>query len=300
MIKNSVAPDPSVLDASALNRLRHSAASNTPEAARAAAQQFEAMFLGMVMKSMREATPSEGLFGSEQGKMMTGMLDQQMAQSLATRGVGLADVLVRQMTPQKTPPMAPQMAPQIAPQATPQIASQVSPQIAPPLKPPLSATEPAPSAGSVRRSTLTAFTEKLGAQAEAVSVATGIPARFMLAQAALESGWGRREIKHPDGSSSHNVFGIKADRQWKGKTAEVMTTEYVNGVPEKRLQRFRAYDSYAEAFSDYASMLTRSPRYAQVIASADDATTFARGLQKAGYATDPGYADKLIGVIRRV
>ncbi len=272
MVTNSLISEASVLDTAALNRLRQSAGSNTPEATRAAAQQFEAMFLGMVMKSMRDATPSEGLFDSEQGKMMTGMLDQQMAQSLAARGVGLADVLVRQMTPQATLPALPQR----------------------------SSSEQTPALVPTRRSKFTEFTEKLGAHAEAVGAATGIPARFMLAQAALESGWGRREIRHPDGSSSHNVFGLKADRHWKGKTAEVMTTEYVNGLPEKKLQRFRAYDSYAEAFSDYAAMLTRSPRYAQVIASADDANAFARGLQKAGYATDPRYADKLMGVIRRV
>lgn len=272
MIKNSVTPDASVLDVSALNRLRHSAASNSPEATRAAAQQFEAMFLGMVMKSMREATPSEGLLNSEQGKMMTGMLDQQLSQALAARGVGLADVLARQMTPQTTPQTPPQVS------------------------------MPQPTSANVagKPSKFTQFTEKLGAHAEAVSAATGIPARFMLAQAALESGWGKREIRQADGSSSHNLFGIKAGSGWKGKTAEVMTTEYVNGVPEKKLQRFRAYDSYAEAFSDYASTLTSSPRYAQVIARADDAHAFAQGLQKAGYATDPKYADKLMGVIRRV
>lgn len=280
MIKNSVTTDASVLDVSALNRLRHSAASNSPEAMRAAAQQFEALFLGMVMKSMREAAPSEGLFNSEQGKMMTGMLDQQMSQALAARGVGLADVLVRQMTPQMTSQMTPQM--------TPQMTSQVS------VPPQTSVT------GLGKPSKFTQFTEKLGAHAEAVSAATGIPARFMLAQAALESGWGKREIRQADGSSSHNLFGIKAGSGWRGKTAEVMTTEYVNGVAEKKLQRFRAYDSYAEAFSDYAATLTSRPRYAQVIARADDANAFARGLQQAGYATDPKYADKLMGVIRRV
>ncbi len=337
MIKNTLPPETSALDVSALDRLKRSAvagAPNSPEKTKAAAQQFEAMFIGMVMKSMREATPTEGLLGSEQGKMMTGMLDQQLSQTLAARGVGLADVLARQMTPGGGAPSAPApgsarhsgatlftspvsaptssssssspatAAPPFAPALSSPLLSPFSvPFVSSLAQPPSAAPAPAP-APAVRHigkhSKFTEFTARLGEHAQAASAATGIPARFMLAQAALESGWGRREIRQPDGSSSHNVFGIKAGSQWKGKTVEVTTTEYVNGVPEKKLQRFRAYDSYAEAFRDYASMLTGSPRYAPVVASAANANDFARGLQKAGYATDPHYADKLIGVIRRV
>lgn len=250
----------SVLDTSALNQLQQSAREKSPEATRAAAQQFEALFLGMVMKSMRDATPSEGLMDGEQGRMMTGMLDQQMAQALAKRGVGLADVLVRQMSVHAAPDSKP----------------------------------------SVSRADPSAFSQQHAPHAEAASAATGIPARFLLAQAALESGWGKREIRQADGSSSHNVFGLKAGAGWEGKTAEVMTTEYVNGAPQKTVQRFRAYESYGAAFSDYASMMAHSPRYAQVLAGAADAQGFARGLQKAGYATDPRYAEKLVAVIARV
>ena len=122
----------------------------------------------------------------------------------------------------------------------------------------------------------------------------------MVAQAALESGWGRREIRNPDGSQSHNIFGIKAGANWKGKTTDVVTTEYVNGVAQRRIERFRAYDSYADAFADYARTLTGSARYRDVVASAADANSFAQGLQKAGYATDPLYAQKLSRVIARV
>ncbi len=346
MIKNTLPPETSALDVSALDRLKRAAvagAPNSPEKTKAAAQQFEAMFIGMVMKSMREATPTEGLLGSEQGKMMTGMLDQQLSQTLAARGVGLAEILARQMTPGGGAPSAPApgsarhsgatlfTSPVSAPTSSssssspptasvspfaPALSSPLAPALSSPLSTPFavpfvsslahppSAAPAAASAPAVRHigkhSKFTEFTARLGEHAQAASAATGIPARFMLAQAALESGWGRREIRQADGSSSHNVFGIKAGSQWKGKTVEVTTTEYVNGVPEKKLQRFRAYDSYAEAFRDYASLLTGSPRYAPVVASAANANDFARGLQKAGYATDPHYADKLIGVIRRV
>lgn len=268
------------LDPSALSKLQRSATANSPEAARAAAQQFEALFLGMVMKSMRDATPDEGLFSSEQSKMMTGMLDQQMAQALAARGIGLADVLVRQLSSQP------------ASQSVSQPASQ-SAQL------PAADSKAAPvSAPSSSRSSQ--FSNRLAPHAEAASALTGIPSRFLLAQAALESGWGKREIRNADGSSSHNIFGIKAGASWQGKTTEVMTTEYVNGVSQKKLQRFRAYDSYADAFSDYASTIAGSRRYAKVLAQAGDAQGFARGLQQAGYATDPRYADKLMNVIAKV
>jgi flagellar protein FlgJ len=121
----------------------------------------------------------------------------------------------------------------------------------------------------------------------------------MLGQAALESGWGKREIKQADGSASHNLFGVKAGKSWTGKTVNVATTEYVNGVPQKRVEKFRAYDSYAAAFEDYAKLLSNNPRYKNVVANASDAHNFARGLQRAGYATDPNYAQKLSSIIQR-
>jgi flagellar protein FlgJ len=144
-----------------------------------------------------------------------------------------------------------------------------------------------------------AFQEKLAAHAEEASRTTGIPAKFMLGQAALESGWGKHVIKSADGSSSHNLFGIKAGPNWKGKTVTAVTTEYVNGVPQKRVEKFRAYDSYADSFRDYAKMLRSNPRYEKVLANASDLKGFAQGLQRAGYATDPHYAAKLQHIVNR-
>ncbi|HWW71499.1 MAG TPA: flagellar assembly peptidoglycan hydrolase FlgJ, partial [Duganella sp.] len=143
------------------------------------------------------------------------------------------------------------------------------------------------------------FQEKLSAHAEEASLATGIPAKFMLGQAALESGWGKREIKGRDGTNSHNLFGIKAGADWKGKTVDATTTEYVNGRAQTRVEKFRAYDSYADSFKDYAKLLANNPRYEKVLASGGDASSFARGLQQAGYATDPQYAAKLTSIITR-
>jgi len=144
-----------------------------------------------------------------------------------------------------------------------------------------------------------AFVQKLLPHAQAASAGTGIPARFMLGQAALETGWGKAEIRGAEGQNSHNLFGIKAGAGWKGKTVDIVTTEYVNGKPQKQVDTFRAYDSYADSFRDYARLLQNNARYQNVIAQGQDAAGFAHGLQQAGYATDPNYAQKLMSVIRQ-
>jgi flagellar protein FlgJ len=116
----------------------------------------------------------------------------------------------------------------------------------------------------------------------------------------LESGWGKREIRMADGSNSYNLFGIKANVDWNGKVAEVMTTEYKNGIPSKQVEKFRAYSSYAEAFGDYADMLSNNPRYAAILQQGGDVARMAQALQKAGYATDPRYAEKLVSVMGKI
>jgi peptidoglycan hydrolase FlgJ len=233
--------------------------------------------MNMMLKSMRDATPQDGLFDSQQGKMYTSMLDQQISQTMASRGVGLADVLVRQLSN-----IAGNHA--LPPDGMP--AAQVP-----------AAPAAAGSAAASQPANIRAFQERLAPHAEEASRATGIPAKFMLGQAALESGWGKREIRGADGSASHNLFGIKATGGWKGKVVETATTEYVNGVPQTKMEKFRAYDSYGDAFRDYAKLLRDNPRYQNVLANATDAAGFAQGLQKAGYATDPQYAAKLTRII---
>ena len=125
---------------------------------------------------------------------------------------------------------------------------------------------------------------------------SGVHAKLILSQAALESGWGKREILREDGSTTHNIFGIKAGSGWKGEVAHVMTTEYVDGKPRKVKEPFRAYGSYEEAFADYAKLVGRNKRYAEVL-EAPTAEVAAKRIQKAGYATDPAYADKLISIM---
>jgi len=261
------------LDVQGVNQLKLDAKQSSPEALRAAAQQFEAVFMNMLMKSMREATPQDGMFDSDQTRMYTSMLDQQLTQRMASRGVGLADVMVRQLS-------ATLQAPGGA-GATPDLPA-----------PPAARSGDAPAH-------VEAFVQRLLPHARAASAGSGIPAQFMLGQAALETGWGKAEIRGADGQNSHNLFGIKAGGGWRGGTVDIVTTEYVNGKPQKQVDIFRAYDSYADAFRDYANLLRTQPRYQNVIAQGQDAAGFARGLQQAGYATDPNYAQKLISVIRQ-
>lgn len=279
------------IDANNLTSLRTAAKQNSPEALKATAKQFEAMFVNMMLKSMRDATPQDGIGDSEQGKMFTSMLDEQLSQKIANRGIGLADMLVRQMSGKNGVPGTPSGK---APSLTEPDASNKTQTNA------LDATK-ASSNNPVKSQAphVKAFQDTMRVHAEAASQATGIPAKFMLGQAALESGWGKHEIKTADGSASHNLFGIKATAGWSGKTVSAPTTEYIDGVPHTVMQKFRAYDSYGDAFKDYANMLASNPRYGNLIAKSQDATSFAQGLQKAGYATDPHYAAKLSTIINR-
>ena len=307
------------LDTNSLNGLKNSAKAGTPAAMKEAATQFEAMFINMMMKSMRDATPQEGMLDNQQTKTFTTMLDQQTSQNLAKRGVGLADVLVRQLSANQMGQQALAIgadgmggdAAAGAGRLTPSLtnaaalygngaalgagaAANAVSGTAASKAPPLPATT---ETGRVQAPHVRAFQEKLHEHAHAAEQTTGVPAKFMLGQAALETGWGKRMIRNADGSNSNNLFGIKAGASWKGKVATAVTTEYVNGKPQTKVEKFRAYDSPADSFRDYANMIAKNPRYEKVIGSSD-AATFAQGLQRAGYATDPNYAAKLTRLIK--
>ena len=314
------------IDANSLNQLKLGAAQNSPEALKAAAQQFEAVFMNMLMKSMRDATPQEGMFDNEQTRMYTSMLDQQLTQRLASRGIGLADMMVSQLSRATQQPIGEAGMPgavnapglplnvNVAPAlklepasglkyvATPALKTEAA--SAYPLNNPAQAVAtPVPSAATRKGDApahVESFVQRLLPHAQAASADSGIPAHFMMGQAALETGWGRAEIRGADGQNSHNLFGIKAGGNWSGRTVDIVTTEYVNGKPQKQVDTFRAYDSYADSFRDYANMLRGNARYQNVVAAGHNATGFAQGLQQAGYATDPNYAQKLMSVIRMV
>lgn len=276
------------VDSKSLDALRTQAKQEPDKALAAAAKQFEAVFMSMLMKSMRDATPQEGMFDSEQTKMFTSMLDQQLSQNLGgSRGIGLADMMVKQLSRQTKYAEQAALEPQ---KGLNKIAVAASV--------PVQASKALPSAYT--ENVQQDFVQRMLPHATLASRETGLPAHQMIGQAALESGWGRREILMADGSNSFNLFGIKAGANWKGKVAEVKTTEYHNGVASKPTEKFRAYDSYADSFRDYAKLLSDNPRYAKVLEQGESVQGFARALQSSGYATDPKYAEKLVQVIGRV
>ena len=265
-------------DSRSLDGLRRGAAKDPKAAAREAAKAFESLFMNQLMKSMRASTEASGMLDNPGSKLGTEMLDAQLVNKMAGQPGGLSDVIARQLERQMA------LVPGPIPSAG--SANTSLPMVSEP-----GATPKVPEKSAA------GFVRQHSAAAEAASVETGIPAQFMLAQAALETGWGKREIVGVDGSASHNLFGIKAGGRWTGPTVDVTTTEYIGGQPRKMVQKFRAYGSEAESFADYARLMKGSPRYAKVVAGASDAKHFAASLQQAGYATDPAYAEKLGKVI---
>lgn len=276
------------IDSQSLDSLRLQAKQAPDKALKLAAKQFETVFMNMMLKSMRDATPQDGAFDSEQTKMFTSMLDQQLSQNMGSRGIGLAELMVKQLSRKgnndaQSVTAAPETVTRGGVAATPAITA-------------ASVALPSAYTENVQQD----FVQRMLPHAAIASRETGLPAHQMIGQAALESGWGHRTIRMADGTDSHNLFGIKAGANWTGKVAEVKTTEYHNGVASKPTEKFRAYDSYADAFRDYASQLSGNKRYADVIKQGGNAHGFAQALQDAGYATDPKYAEKLVKVISRV
>ncbi|QHE78498.1 flagellar assembly peptidoglycan hydrolase FlgJ [Hydrogenophaga sp. PBL-H3] len=258
-------------DPTALNALRYGAGKdgNDKAALKEAAKQFESLFMRELIKSMREATQKSGLMEGEGADLGTDLLDQQFAVQLSGLPGGLSEAIERQL--------GKQMQNNAAEKAGASNASSAA------------STVGRASAGPRQAG----FVDQHSQAAATVARESGIPASYMIGQAGHETGWGKSEIRHADGTPSHNLFGIKATAAWKGKVAEITTTEYINGEPRKVTAKFRAYDSYADSFRDYAKLIGNSPRYDKVMDQIGSVQGFAAGLQKAGYATDPQYAAKL-------
>lgn len=313
------AGQPLAFDSRSLDSLKHEVTREggpKSEQQKEVARQFEALFLQMMIKRMREATPRDGMFDSDQTRLAQTMADEQLALELASPGIGLAQAILQQIranqggAPDAALDSAPLLAPEVNNSRLPGLVSRlgVDTSQGPNVRGDVAAmidrlsrggrpaeTEPVkPPSGAP--SHVVDFVNRMAEPARRAANASGVPARLILGQAALESGWGRREILHSDGRPSYNVFGIKATGGWTGKVAEVVTTEYVDGKPQKMVQAFRAYGSYEEAFSDYARLIGNSPRYERVTQARNEVEAAWR-IQQAGYATDPNYADKLIGVM---
>lgn len=262
-------------DFQGLAALKNDAKGQAPAALKEAARQFEALFTQMLLKSMREANKSFGedsLFGSDQADMYQDMFDDQMALQMSKgRGLGLADMLVRQLAGSASAGEA---------------------------------SAPAPSEPSAIRHPLSAskddFIRNLRPHAEQAARELGVDADALLAQAALETGWGRSVPCNAQGDCSFNLFGIKAGSRWSGATVNVPTLEFESGIPVRKVERFRAYDSPADSFRDYAALIRDSSRYANARGTGENVEAFAAALQQGGYATDPNYAQKIAAVASEV
>lgn len=256
------------------------------------------MFVQMMLKSMREALPKDGLFSSDSSRMYTSMYDQQIAQQMtAGKGLGLADMMVKQMGGEQAAQAAsePDQVPMKFPLETvTTYQNQALTQMVRKAMPKAPDVNDEPLTGDSKD-----FLAQLSLPARLASQQSGVPHHLILAQAALESGWGQRQIRRENGEPSFNIFGVKATSNWKGPVTEITTTEFENGEAKKVKAKFRVYSSYLEALSDYVGVLTRNPRYAAVT-NAATAEQGAQALQNAGYATDPNYARKLTGMIQQM
>ena len=279
---NTMANQALAADGRALNALKVQAGQNSPEAAREAAKQFESLFMREMIKSMREATMKSGLLDGAEGNLANDMYDQQLSVQMSGLPGGLTEAIQRQLTRQMGGTEAELSIPSTLSLDTSALRRTASTK---------NSTTPSPKG-------LDAFVQHHRATAERVAQDSGIPACFMLGQAGHETGWGKGEIRHKDGSAAYNLFGIKAGKNWTGKVAEVTTTEYINGVARKVTAKFRAYDSYEDSFRDYARLINDNPRYEKAREKVGSAVAYATELQKAGYATDPEYASKLSRAIQ--
>jgi len=286
-------------DAQSLNELKAQTRQDPGANLRPVARQMEGMFVQMMLKSMREALPKDGIFSSDSTRLYTSMYDQQIAQQMtAGKGLGLADMMVKQMAGDQAP-VEPADQMQQVPMKFPletvtSYQNQALTQLVRKAMPKVPEDGDEPLTGDSKD-----FLAQLSLPARLASEQSGVPHHLILAQAALESGWGQRQITRENGEPSFNIFGVKATPGWKGPTTEITTTEYENGEAVKVKARFRVYSSYLEALSDYVGMLTRNKRYSAVTTAAT-AEQGAQALQNAGYATDPNYARKLTSMIQQL
>lgn len=273
--------DPNVFDPQSLAGLKRAARDGQPSEAtlRKVASQFEALFMQMMLKSMREASFGDDLFGGEQTEFYRDMYDQQLSVMLAKRqGLGLADMLVRQLGGGRGGPGGPMPGLDgVLNHARLQAMLQARTDAAP--------AEPQ------------AFVAQLWPQAAAAARELGVAPEAIVSIAALETGWGRAVMRHPDGRSAHNLFGIKAGGGWDGPTVTASTREFVDGAAVERRERFRAYDSPEASVADFVEFLKGNPRYREALAAGTDTRSFFEGLAAAGYATDPAYVRKLESVL---
>jgi flagellar protein FlgJ len=266
-------------DLNALSALKTN--TDSPQTLHAVAQQVDALFLQMMLKSMRDASSDFGDPESNEMGMYQDLFDKQVSLSMSQhQDLGLGAMLMRQQNATAATPATP-------------VATGAPAAAAP------SAGAAAPTAAAAAEATSPSqFVAAVLPAIRTAASALGVNPLGMLAQAALESGWGRRMPRTANGASSLNVFGIKADDAWAGARATAQTVEFSDGVATPRRTAFRAYGSIAQSVGDFAKLVGTSPRYRDAIAAGADPQAYAQGIGKSGYATDPEYASKLTAMLQ--
>jgi flagellar protein FlgJ len=295
-------------DLAGLTALKKSAHNNDPEALRQVAKQYESLFARMMIKSMRDAVGKDPLFGSDEGQTYQEMYDDQLSIELTKgKGLGLADMLVRQMQrltgggkadTTGTSGSSSAGSPTTAPAGT------SGPDLTPPVRAKAAlrlfqengATTRGPATPLTSPGTEDDFISEVWPAAQQAGQQLGVDPHNLIAQAALETNWGTHVPRDSNGHSSNNLFGIKAGGQWTGGSVAGTTQEYENGTAVSTNGQFRAYESKDQSFKDYVALLRSSPRYAAALNTGSNTHAFATALQRGGYATDPGYAGKISAI----
>lgn len=305
--KRSFAPAQDVYtDVRGLQNLKNE--ENQDAALKKIAQQFESMFLHEMLKSMRKASEvfeEDSLMNGGDTGFYRDMYDQQLSLSLSQKGTGLADSIYRQLqsqyaaqSPEKNAAVAALDKPVAAAPLAARVKSIPPTTVAETM--PAATVAQAPAATTGAFETAREFVSAVLPHAKAAAQALGVNPLLLTAQAALETGWGKFVIRDGGGASTHNLFNIKADSRWSGERAQVSTLEYQDGVAVKERANFRSYGSFAESFTDYVEFLKNNPRYEKSLAHAGTDEDFATELQRAGYATDPQYAQKILAIAQQL
>jgi len=301
---------PTYTDFSGFNTMRAEARVDPQASLKKVAKQFEGIFVQMMMKSMRDASMGDPIFDSDQSNLYRDMYDKQIALNMSEgKGIGLADALVRQLSgrdnPLNQPPANVSFTRPDSLSAEQNIGNKLPPRemnIRSAMPVVASSEIPTTDKGQIEKLRFNSpddFTQYILPYAEEAAEELGVSPLVLVAQAALETGWGKAITRHQDGTSSFNLFNIKADNRWDGERVVKSTLEYDNGQAKYEKAAFRSYDSYADSFDDYVDFLRSNNRYGDALQHQGDSQLFIKGLHKAGYATDPNYSDKVLNIYER-